>query len=222
MKLVAIFLAAVFVLGAARAEDVPKRPDFGRYQPMMTRSPFAVATAVVAPAATPDFAKDLFIANAAKSPDCDMVTIGSSSDRNFKKYITTCTPVEGYSIASIEWSDKVGATRVTINKDGKFATLTFNQALLTAPITNSVPQPGVQVQGQLPQPNVPMQQPTPVAIPNVPQPMPPRPMPLPPQPATNQPRVRGVIPRNPNTSVPPVPATPVPNQIVVPPESDDE
>ena len=83
------------------------------------------------PAATPDFAKDLYVANAARSPEGDMVTIASTSDQNFKKYLNTKEPVDGYSIASIEWSDRVGATKVTINKHGKFATLTFNQALLS-------------------------------------------------------------------------------------------
>jgi len=33
--------------------------------------------------------------------------------------------VDGYSIASIEWSDRVGATKVTISNEGKFATLTL-------------------------------------------------------------------------------------------------
>jgi len=39
--------------------------------------------------------------------------------------------VDGYSIAQIEWSEDVGKTKVTISKDGQFATLTFNQALLS-------------------------------------------------------------------------------------------
>ena len=73
---------------------------------MMDQSPFAIATAVAAPAATPDFAKDLYIANAAQSQDGDLVTIASTADHNFKKYLTTKEPVDGYSIASIEWSDK--------------------------------------------------------------------------------------------------------------------
>ena len=83
------------------------------------------------PEATPDFSKDLYVANAARSPEGDMVTIRSSSDQNFKKYLTTREPVDGYSIASIEWSEDVGKTKVTISKDGKFATLTFNQSLLS-------------------------------------------------------------------------------------------
>src|SRR5580765_4388522 len=98
---------------------------------MMDQSPFAIASAVAAPAATPDFAQDLYIANAAKSQDGDLVTLASTTDHAFKKYLTTKESVDGYSIASIEWSDKVGQTKVTISKDGNFATLTFNQALLS-------------------------------------------------------------------------------------------
>src|ERR1041384_4665508 len=127
-------LVILAVAGAtySQAEDVlPPKYNFDRYAKMMNQSPFAVATAVAAPAATPDFAKDLYIANAAKSQDGDLVTIASTSDHNFKKYLTTKETVDGYSIGNIEWSDKVGGTKVTISKDGNFATLTFNQALLS-------------------------------------------------------------------------------------------
>jgi len=117
---------------SARADDVlPPRFNFDRYTRMLDHSPFAVATAVAVPEAAPDFAKDLYVANAARSPEGDLVTVASSSDQNFKKYLNTKEAVDGYSIASIEWSEKVGETKVTINKDGKFATLTFNQALLS-------------------------------------------------------------------------------------------
>ncbi len=59
-----------------------------------------------------------------------MVTIASSTDKTFKKYLTTAAPVDGYSITNIEWSEKIGATKVTIAKDGQTATLGFNEALL--------------------------------------------------------------------------------------------
>src|SRR6058998_3374733 len=128
-------LASILVLLGATyseaADVLPQQYNFDRYSKMVDQSPFAVATAEAAPAATPDFAKDLYIANAARSQDGDMVTIASMSDHNFKKYLTTKEPVDGYSVANIEWSDKVGATKVTISKDGNFATLTFNQALLS-------------------------------------------------------------------------------------------
>src|SRR6476660_8868725 len=130
-----ITLATIMTIGGAmcsQAADVlPPQYNFDRYSKMTEQSPFAIASAIAAPAATPDFAKDLYIANAARSPDGDLVTLASTTDHNFKKYLTTKEPVDGYTIASIEWSDKVGATKVTISKDGNFATLTFNQALLS-------------------------------------------------------------------------------------------
>src|SRR5438105_7256260 len=134
--------AAVAVFSARADNDLPTKLNFDRYKAMLDHSPFAVASAIVAPAATPNFAKDLYVANAARSQDGDMVTIASSADKEFKKYLTTKTPVDGYGIASIEWSDKVGETKVTISKDGQFATLTFNQSILTQPMPNK-PAPGV-------------------------------------------------------------------------------
>jgi hypothetical protein len=129
-----VFLSGFAVLGAlsGRADDVvPSHFNFDRYARMLDHSPFAVATAVTLPQSTPDFAKDLYVANAARSSECEMATIMSSSDEKFKKYLTTKEPMDGYSIANIEWSQKAGETKVTISKDGKFATLIFNQTLLS-------------------------------------------------------------------------------------------
>jgi hypothetical protein len=140
MKYSVTLISVATLLGAicAQAEDVlPPRFAYDRYSKMVDNSPFAIATAVAAPAATPDFAKDLYVANAARSPDGDLVTLASTSDHNFKKYLTTKAPVDGYSIANIEWSERVGATKVTISKDGNFATVTFNQALLQQSAPNA-------------------------------------------------------------------------------------
>jgi len=156
MKYSITFAAIVLLLGAIRsqAEEVlPPHFNFERYTKMVDHSPFAVATSVAAPAATPDFAKDLYIANAARSPDGDMVTLASTSDHNFKKYLTTREPVDGYGIANIEWSDKVGATKVTISKDGNFATITFNQALLSQGAQNAGGPPRAFAPTALPPPN---------------------------------------------------------------------
>jgi hypothetical protein len=184
MKLpIAIIVLVIFGCVVAPADDLPTRFSFDRYAGILEHSPFAVASAVVAPAATPNFAKDLYIANAAKSPDGDMVTIQSMSDKEFKKYLSTKSPVDGYGIANIEWSDDIGKTKVTISKDGQYATLGFNEAEMSKP---SPIRPG------LPQNLPPVQQPT-ITRPNgVP---------------TPSPHVRGVIQRNPNpmgqqTSVP--------------------
>ena len=171
-------------------DDLPKRPNFDRYKGMLDHSPFAVASAVIAPAAEPNFAKDLYVANAAKSPDGDMVTIASNADKEFKKYLTTKEPVEGYSISSIEWSDRVGETRVTISKDGQFATLQFNQALISQPLPR---QPGV---SSLPIPP-PQAQPLPMG-----RPFPPSGTPIP--------HTRGIIQRNPAPAQTPIPLPPQP------------
>ena len=200
-KEILLLLLASLPVRLLAAEDLPKPFQFARYQAMLDRSPFAVATAAApAPAATPNFAKDLYVANAARSKDGDLVTIASSADKNFKKYLTTNQAQDGYSITSIEWSDKVGATKVTISKDGQTATLTFNEALLRQPLPAGQtvqPQPQQpQVQPQPPQPTTAGQQP------NVQKPMPVPSLPTPP------PRVRGVIPRNPIIPTPSPASTP--------------
>jgi hypothetical protein len=159
--LLTLILAVLGVIYSQAEEVLPPQLNFDRYSKMVDQSPFAIATAVAAPAATPDFAKDLYIANAARSSDGDMVTLASTSDHNFKKYLTTKEPVDGYSLASIEWSDKVGETKVTIGKDGNFATITFNQALLS----QTAPNAGVAPRGvPPPMPSVPV--PNPGGVPN--------------------------------------------------------
>jgi hypothetical protein len=184
--LISIFTLFGTITG--QADDVlPPRFNFDRYSAMVNHSPFAIATAIALPSATPDFARDLYVANAARSPDGDMVTIASSSDQNFKKYVSTKEPVDGYSIASIEWSDRVGATKVTISKDGKFATITFNQALLSQPAPNAPLVPNA------PTAAVP-------AVPAIPSPLAPS---VPRQPP--RPHVRGMIQRNPKAVPMPTP-----------------
>jgi hypothetical protein len=176
---------AVVVALPGRADDVlPPRFNFDRYSAMVKNSPFAIATAVAPPPAAPNFAKDLYVANAAHSPEGDMATIASSSDQNFKKYLTTREPVDGYSIASIEWSEKVGATKVTISKDGKFATLTFNEALLAQASSKAPPTSGELRQG------------APLVPPSMP----------------GKARTRGMIQRNPKPLAVPTPSVvPTPN-----------
>ena len=178
-------MMSIFALSiplVVRAEDLPTRLNFDRYKAMLDHSPFAVATAVVAAPAAPNVCKDLYIANAAKSPDGDMVTIMSMTDKDFKKHPTTKTSDDGYSISSIEWSEKVGETKVTISKDGQYCTLTFNQAEITKPVMPNMPNraPGV----------VPPTMPTPPAFQ--------RSVGVP----TPSPHVRGVIQRNPAGQTP--------------------
>jgi len=201
MKYSLTLISILALLGAihSQAGDVlPPRFNFNRYSAMVDKSPFAIATAGGLPEATPDFAKDLYVANAAHSPEGDLVTIASTSDQNFKKYLTTKEPVDGYGIANIEWSERVGATKVTISKDGNFATLTFNEALLSQRASNRPPQ-------TQPNPNSPLaagMQPMPRTVPAGPGLSSSLPTPsslsLPGRGEITRPHARGVIPRKPS------------------------
>jgi hypothetical protein len=183
--------AVIGVLPGSADDVLPPRFNFDRYTRMLEHSPFAIATAAGLPQATPDFAKDLYVANAAHSSLGDMATIMSSSDHNFKEYLNTKELVDGYSIASIEWSQKVGATKVTIGKDGKFATITFNQALLSqqAPLS-ALRAPGQPIAAI----------PSPFVQRSVAQQVP-------------RPHTRGLIQRDPKAAVSANPATPIPELI---------
>jgi hypothetical protein len=202
-KFVTVILStSILTVVAAGADDeVPKPFKFDRYQKMLDHSPFAVASIVVAQA-TPDFAKGLYVANAAKAPDGEvMATIMSSDDKNFKEYATTGKPNEhGWSVSSVEWSEVPGATKVTISKDGKFATLTFNQALVTSQLPGGPL--GFQPPQQYPQPAFPQVTPMSGGFPKPPARIQSLPTPVP--------HTRPVIPRNPQTQLQ-QPAQPVPD-----------
>ena len=154
-------------------DDLPKTEKFARYQPMLKHSPFAVATAGAPADTTAAFAKDLYVANAAHSADGDFVSLGSTADKNFKEYLNTKEAVHGFTISNIQWSDHVGETKVTISKEGQFATLTFNEALLSQGIQNPAPQTGqppAVIQGRPPSniPLPPMPQPRQMGVPTPP------------------------------------------------------
>ncbi len=187
---------------AGAADDLPTTQKFARYEAMLKRSPFAVATAGAPVGAAPDFARDLYVANAAHSVDGDYVTIASTTDKNLKEYLNTKDTVDGYTISNIQWSDRVGETKVTITKNGQFANSTFNEALLSQAIQNPVA-PIVQATPRIPgRPEVnsrfnganPPQIQRPMPVPQIPTP-PPHVRPVirrkiqPGQPATNQPTV---------------------------------
>jgi hypothetical protein len=176
-----LLLSALAVgLTTARSEDaLPMAPAFSRYEPMLKHSPFAVASAGAPVGVTPDFAKELYVANAGHSEKGDFVTIASTTNRDFKLYLTTGQNVDGYSVPNIQWSDRVGETKVTLTKGGQIATLSFNEAILSEAIHNSAPQnvrspmgnavPGIPGR---PPANIPMPVPRPMTVPTLPTPPP--------------------------------------------------
>lgn len=176
---------------AARGDELPRRLDFTRYAAMLNHSPFAVATAPVQAPSTPSWSKDLYLANAARTTEADFITVLSGSDKNLHEYVSTIEPnSHGYSIANIQWSDQPGETKATISKDGQYATIGFNQALLTttAPLP---PMPGIVQPGGVAQPNNAF-----------------LPKPFPTSVSTPAPHIRGMIERNPRVPQPPPGAAP--------------
>jgi len=90
----------------------------------------------------------------------------------------------------------VGGTKVTISKDGNFATLTFNQALLSQVSPGAGGRP-------MPAPAAPMSNPGGVPnahVPKLPANVPPELQQLIPSRDSMQPRTRGMIQRSPRTS----------------------
>jgi len=129
-----LILAFAGTISLRADEVVPKQLEFSRYDAMLKQSPFAVATAPMPAASAPSWSKDLFVANAAHTREVDLVTIMSLSDKNMKEYLSTEGPNKaGYAIANIQWSDSPGETKVTISRNGQFATLGFNEALMEQP-----------------------------------------------------------------------------------------
>jgi hypothetical protein len=94
--------------------------------------------------------------------------------------------MDGYALSNIDWSPRVGETKVTVSKDGQFATLSFNQALLSQSIARNAGMPAnlnpAANLGGLATPDMPVNRIRPAPIPMLP---------------TPPPRVRGIIPRKP-------------------------
>jgi hypothetical protein len=109
---------------------------------MMDRSPLAVATAVAAPAATPNFAKDLYVANAHSRRTRHRTSRARTRFQiSYDDQAGTVTPLPTSS------GGKNGATKVTISK-GQTATLAFNGRSKTTAAAAQVPQQQMQVQPQ--------------------------------------------------------------------------
>jgi hypothetical protein len=131
-------IATATLEGADRAA-IPATMPKDRYQPMIMRSPFSVATPAAEPSA-PSFTEKLFVMGLAKLANEDMVTISSrgNSDRPFT-LVGTDDEFEGISLVSVKWSDEVGKSRVTLKKGSEVGVIQFNEAVIKAPIAVTPP-----------------------------------------------------------------------------------
>lgn len=142
-------------LAATTSNELPVAFPPARYEAMAKTSPFALATPTAAPVA-PGFASSLYLTGVAKIGNKDFVTI-ASRDQPTRFSLTADEPGnEGVSLVSVEWSEQVGKSKVTIKKGTEFATLEFDQAILQKPFQVTPQQPQVP---QIPQLGGPPQRP---------------------------------------------------------------
>jgi len=137
--LLLLTLPLLGLTNAARAEDdLPAPAKFARYEAMLKRSPFCRRHRH-----RPGRSHTGFRERPLRG-QCRAFGRRRFRDALFddgqepEEYLNTKETVGGYTISNIQWSDRVGETKVTISKDGQFATLTFNEALLSQAIQNPV------------------------------------------------------------------------------------
>jgi hypothetical protein len=199
MNAIPLFLAGALLAEPAFAAHtvLPEPLPASRYEKMIESSPFALATVTAAPAEKgPGPFTNLFIAAIAQLKDADgkvqdVVTIKSNVDHSTFTLVGNDAGKEGMQVASIEWSDRVGATKVTLKKGTEFGTVEFDQANLLGP-SQPAPVPRALQPGGIPVPGVPGGNPQQ-------------------RPGA---RLPGVVPRP--TTVPPVPNAAVPARGVQP------
>ena len=141
-----------------QASDMPAVVPMERYQSLLDKSPFAPATvpvAPVAPEAVPSFAQDLYVTGVATINGADFVTITS---RDLSRHIALVPGdvLDGMSLASVEWSQEVGKSKVHLKKGSELAVLEFDPAAMQGGIApnGEAPPPQPQVIGQPPQPGI--------------------------------------------------------------------
>lgn len=123
-------------------DPIPKSYPAERYEALIAKSPFALATPVAAPPPPPDksFADGWYVSGLARLDGKDFVTI-KARDLSAQFQLFGEEPTNGVALKKVEWSSSIGRSKVTIEKDGQSATLEFNQAELQAPTAGAPPVP---------------------------------------------------------------------------------
>jgi len=150
--------------------DIPVPLPAARYEQMVKKSPFALATPVVPVAATPGYAANLYVTGIAKIGNADFVSISSRDQQSKFSLLSGEVGADDISLVSVEWSEQIGKSKVTIKKGAEFAVLEFDQAAMQAQVQAvGVPMPPMPLpQGQIPPPGMGRRVVLPNAIPGMP------------------------------------------------------
>lgn len=120
-----------FGTGIARGAELPGPVPLSRYQAMIEKSPFALATPVAAPPApTAPFADGLYI-NGITQVGKDYFVSISSKDQSQKFYLATGEKnPDGISLVSVEWDPAAEKSRVKLQKGSEQGDILFDEGSL--------------------------------------------------------------------------------------------
>lgn len=147
MPLVRLFLAGSLLISAQASGAVeshtPQAYPASRYLKLSERAPFALATpTTVVTEKPPSPFNNLHVIGLAriKDPvngDRDFVTIKSRDAQQLPFSLSGAEEnKEGFSIVSVEWSDRVGKSKVVVKKGAEVGTLEFDEMTVQNPVVN--------------------------------------------------------------------------------------
>ena len=131
--LILIASASAALRSLAVESAIPAAFPAERYEVMIAKSPFALATPPAPVAAAPEknFADGWYVGGLGRYEGKDFVTI-KSRDLGVQLSLYGDEPRDGVTLQKVEWSPSIGKSTVTIAKDGQTAKLAFNEAELQA------------------------------------------------------------------------------------------
>ena len=131
-------------VAAAETPD-PIGFSLSRYQAMIDKSPFALATAPpveAPPAPTAVFTQDLYVTGIAKVGGNDFVSIGYKGDPTKRFSLQAGQPgPDGITLASVAWSQEPCKSKATLKKGTEFGTIGFDEAAMAASAAAAPAQP---------------------------------------------------------------------------------
>jgi len=151
------------MLGCSLAcgSDLPQPLLLSRYQEMIDKSPFAVATPVAAPEEkSAPFVENLYVNGITQMGAGYFVSIRSKDQQQGFSLFTGGKGPDGITLVSVAWDPVVEKSRVRLARGSEQGDILFDQAAVHAPPVAAggkpnVPRPGVFPPNGILQPNVP-------------------------------------------------------------------
>lgn len=120
---------------SASGVELPASVPLDRYQLMLDKPLFALATQAAPPPPPPvetaAFSKDLVLTGVARLASGEFVSI-VSRDQTQRFGLMTGDSYNGITVASVAWSDAVGKTKVTLKQGSEFGVIGFDEANLAS------------------------------------------------------------------------------------------